>query len=233
MSRIGRTPLETRNSGDQNVNQLSYHCSSFILLTSSLNGRGAKSARRGRISTRDGQCHPRGERRYSAATLAVVDGPNIGRDYRGHRRTLERSPGVTVSGFHSTDRDRPVAPDTEGSEDADKDAETMSLADAMGAPDDDDGAPESDRITPRYCGACGDPTRLSGLTRLAIHDDSGASHAAICRDCAHDAAEPPACAICRSPGSETYVVTYVRNDERFGTLCAACRVGLCEGVESD
>jgi hypothetical protein len=103
----------------------------------------------------------------------------------------------------------------------------MDLADAMGSPD---GAQESEQSSPDYCAACGDPTQSSALTWLAVHDDSGASHTAICRDCANDAAKPPACAICRATGSEMYPVTYVRNGERFGTMCAACRTGLCEGV---
>lgn len=132
-----------------------------------------------------------------------------------------------MSGFHRTDRDSPTAPNTDGTADTDEDAESMDLADAMGSPD---GAQESERSSPDYCAACGDPTKSSALTWLAVHDDSGASHTAICRGCANDAAELPACAICRATEGETYAVTYVRNGERFGAMCAACRTGLCEGV---
>ncbi|WP_138799188.1 hypothetical protein [Halostella sp. PRR32] len=135
-----------------------------------------------------------------------------------------------MSEFHSTDRDKPVAPDTDGSADRDEDEETIDLADAMGDPDADTETHGGERTSPRYCAACGETTPSSGLTWLAIRDDSGASHTAICRDCAHEAARPPACAICRATGTETYSVTYVRNGERFGAVCAACRDGLCDGA---
>jgi hypothetical protein len=132
-----------------------------------------------------------------------------------------------VSGFHRTDCHSPTAPETDGSAATDEDAESTDIADAMGSPE---GAQESERRSRNYCVACGDPTKSSALSWLAVHDDSGASHTAICQDCANDAAAPPACAICRVTDGETYAVTYVSNGEQFGTVCAACRTGLCEGV---
>jgi hypothetical protein len=189
--------------------------------------------RRGRISIRDEQRRCAGAQSRPASALAVAGRQHAVRDRHRYCRTVERYTGSAVSGFNSPDRDGPTAPDTDGSADADEDAETMDLADAMGAPDADDETRESDRSAPYYCAACGDPTRSSALTRLAVHDDSGVSHTALCRDCANDAAHPPACALCRSTGSERYAVTYVRNGEQFGTVCATCRTGLCAGAAED
>ena len=132
----------------------------------------------------------------------------------------------TMSDPHSIDGSAFTDPETDADGSARDEEESLSLADAMGDPDADRTERKSsdDR---RSCAACGAPSRLSALTRVAIRDDGGLSHAALCPDCLRDAARPPDCAVCRTAGGATHPLTRVRDSEPLGAVCGDCRDDVC------
>lgn len=132
-----------------------------------------------------------------------------------------------MSDPHSVDGSALADPDADGDGVGDDEERSLSLADAMGDPDADSAGRASGGDDRRRCPACGAPSRLASLTRVAIRDDGGVLHAALCGDCVAHAARPPDCAVCGAADAATYPMTRVRDSEPLGAVCGDCRDDVC------
>ncbi|NHN48818.1 hypothetical protein G9464_14610 [Halostella sp. JP-L12] len=132
-----------------------------------------------------------------------------------------------MSDPHSIDGSAFAGSETDADPPADDEEERLSLADAMGDPGADRAERETGGDRRRTCAACGVTTALASLTRIAVRDDSGLSHAAVCPDCVRAAVRPPDCALCRADGGASHPVTRVRDSEPLGAVCGDCRDDLC------